>query len=82
MMGIDRDVGKLEARMETVEAELLAMRADVREIRDALVGARTSWLVLSSAVAFSTACGAIASAVAGAILPGVLPAIMPGVFGQ
>ena len=40
MMSLEREVGALQARMETVETELQGIRSDVREIRDALVGAR------------------------------------------
>ena len=36
MTSLERDVGALEARMETVEHEIHAMRQDVREIRDSL----------------------------------------------
>jgi chromosome condensin MukBEF ATPase and DNA-binding subunit MukB len=61
MTNLEREVGKLEARMETVEAELHAIRADVREIRDALVGARAGWFLLTAAIALSSAVGAAAS---------------------
>ena len=44
-MTLDREVGALQARMETVESELQGMRSDVREIRDALVTARGRWKV-------------------------------------
>lgn len=61
MNTLEREVGKLEARMETVETELQAIRADVREIRDALVGARAGWFFLTAAIAVSSAVGAAAS---------------------
>jgi chromosome condensin MukBEF ATPase and DNA-binding subunit MukB len=61
MNTIEREVGKLEARMETVETELQAIRADVREIRDALVGARAGWFLLTAAIAISSAMGAAVS---------------------
>ena len=61
MTGMEREVGKLEARMETVETELQAIRADVREIRDALVGAKSGWLVLSVTVTLATSAGAFLS---------------------
>ena len=48
MTNIERDVGALEARMETVEHEIHAMRRDVREIRDALVTARGGWRTLTA----------------------------------
>lgn len=61
MVDVERDVGRLEARMETVEAELQGIRADVREIRDALVSAKGGWLVLTVAISLAAAAGAFAS---------------------
>jgi chromosome condensin MukBEF ATPase and DNA-binding subunit MukB len=55
MTDLEREVGRLEARMETVEQELHAIRADVREIRDALVSARAGWLLLTGAMAVAGA---------------------------
>ena len=46
MTSIERELGNLQARIETVESELHAMRDDVREIRDAMVAARTGWRML------------------------------------
>jgi chromosome condensin MukBEF ATPase and DNA-binding subunit MukB len=56
---IERDVGALEARMETVEQEIHAMRNDVREIRDALVTARGGWRTLTFIVGLSASAGAV-----------------------
>ena len=61
MIDIERDVGKLEARMENVETELQAIRTDVREIRDALVGVKGSWLILTGVVALAISLGAAVS---------------------
>jgi chromosome condensin MukBEF ATPase and DNA-binding subunit MukB len=61
MTDLEREVGRLEARMETVEQELHAIRADVREIRDALVGARAGWLLFTGAIALASALGAMLS---------------------
>jgi hypothetical protein len=63
-MTLDRDVGALQARMENVEAELQAIRSDVREIRDALVTARGGWRTLSVIVAVSLSVGAAAAKLA------------------
>ena len=60
-MSLEREVGALQARMETVEAELQGIRSDVREIRDALVGARGSWKALSLVVGLSVSLGAAAA---------------------
>ena len=57
-MSIEREVGALEARMETVEQEVQAMRKDVREIRDALVTARGGWRTLVVVIGLSTTLGA------------------------
>lgn len=57
-MTIEREVGSLQARMEAVESEMQAMRADVREIRDALVTARGGWKMLTLVIGFSVSLGA------------------------
>ena len=57
-MSLEREVGALEARMETVEQEVHAIRSDVREIRDALVSARGGWKTLTVVIGLSTALGA------------------------
>lgn len=46
MGDLERDLGGLQARMETVEHELQAIRSDVREIRDALVRAKGGWMAV------------------------------------
>ena len=61
MTSLERDVGALEARMETVEHEIHAMRRDVREIRDALVTARGGWKTLTLVIGFSISLGAMLS---------------------
>ena len=68
-MSIERDVGALEARMETVEHEIHAMRKDVREIRDALVTARGGWKTLTLVIGFSISFGAILSRVVPVLVP-------------
>lgn len=60
MTSLEREIGNLEARMQTVESELHAIRQDVREIRDALVGAKGGWRTLTALVALATALGAAA----------------------
>ncbi len=58
MTSLERDVGALEARMQTVEQEIHAMRADVRDIRDALVTARGGWKLLTVVIGCSVSVGA------------------------
>ena len=65
---MEREIGALQARMETVEQELQAIRADVREIRDALVTAKGGWTTLSLIVGLSVSFGTLL----GKILPHAL----------
>lgn len=58
-MTMAKSVGALEARMEIVEAEIQAVRRDVREIRDALVTARGGWKMLTLAIGLSASLGAV-----------------------
>jgi chromosome condensin MukBEF ATPase and DNA-binding subunit MukB len=58
MIKLEHEVGGLQARMDTVETELQGMRADVREIRDALVTARGSWKAICLVVGLSVSLGA------------------------
>ncbi len=59
MTNIEREVGSLAARMENVEQELSAIREDVRQIRDALVGLKGGWLALTALVTLATTMGAL-----------------------
>jgi len=59
MTSIERELGNLQARMETVETELLGLRADMRELRDALVSARSGWRIVALAVGLATSSGAV-----------------------
>lgn len=58
-MSLDRDVGALEARIGILENDLQAIRRDVREIRDVLVGARGGWKTLTVVIGASVWVGAI-----------------------
>jgi chromosome condensin MukBEF ATPase and DNA-binding subunit MukB len=60
MNNIDREVGNLEARMETVESEIRALRQDVRDIRDAVVSVKGGWRLLMLTMSIGTAFGAFA----------------------
>jgi hypothetical protein len=71
MGDVERDIGSLEARMVNVEGELHAIRADVREIRDALVGMRYGWLFLTGALTLASALGAVASRIAGQVFQNI-----------
>lgn len=60
MTNIEREVGSLEARMQTVETELQGIRSDVREIRDALVTMRGGWRTLILLLGLASTLGAMA----------------------
>lgn len=70
MTTLEREVGKLEARMETVELELQAIRGDVREIRDALVGTRGGWKIVTLAITLATSLGVIIGKMSAFIMGG------------
>lgn len=59
MTNIEREVGSLEARMQTVETELQGIRSDVREIRDALVTMRGGWRTLVLLLGLASTLGAL-----------------------
>jgi chromosome condensin MukBEF ATPase and DNA-binding subunit MukB len=59
MSSIEREIGNLEARMQTVESELRGIRSDVREIRDALVGVKGSWRTLTLVIGMASTTGAL-----------------------
>ena len=59
MTNIERELGNLEARMQTVESELHAIRTDVREIRDALVGLKGGWRTLTLVIGLAATMGAV-----------------------
>jgi hypothetical protein len=56
--GSERDLGELRARIAAVEGEMQGLRSDVREIRDALIGLRGGWRLLTVLVAVSATLGA------------------------
>jgi hypothetical protein len=58
MLNIEREIGNLEARMQAVEADAQAMRIDVREIRDALVGVKGGWRALMIVIGLAATIGA------------------------
>jgi chromosome condensin MukBEF ATPase and DNA-binding subunit MukB len=59
MTSTERELGNLEARMQTVETELHAIRQDVRDIRDALVTAKGGWRTLLILISLATTIGAM-----------------------
>lgn len=56
-----RDLGKLEARMDNVETDIGEMKKDVRAIRDVIVQAKGSWRTLVILAGLSAAAGAFAT---------------------
>jgi chromosome condensin MukBEF ATPase and DNA-binding subunit MukB len=55
---MEREIGALQARMENVENEVQFIRDDVREIRDAVVTARSGWKTVGVVAALSVSFGA------------------------
>lgn len=55
----ERDLGQFEARIAALEADMQEIRRDVREIRDALVGARGGWKLLTLVIGLSASLGAV-----------------------
>jgi branched-subunit amino acid permease len=51
---IDRELGALGARMETLEKQVEKHGAILTEVRDAVVGAKGGWVVLVAVGAFSS----------------------------
>ncbi|VAV95951.1 hypothetical protein MNBD_ALPHA08-487 [hydrothermal vent metagenome] len=56
---LDRELGRLETKMANLEADMALLQRDVREIRDALVGYKGGWRVLTLIVATSAGLGAL-----------------------
>lgn len=56
---LDRELGRLEAKMANLEMDMAVLQRDVREIRDALVGYKGGWRVLTLIVAVSAGLGAL-----------------------
>ena len=57
-LSLHREVGALDARIAALEHDLNELRADVRVIRDVLVGLKGGWRTLSLIVALSASMGA------------------------
>jgi hypothetical protein len=64
MESIERDLGELHARMGAVETDMREMRADVREIRDAVTGFRGGWKALTLLMGVAASVGALAAKIA------------------
>lgn len=57
---IHRQLGALDARMDAVERDIREMKADVRETRDAMRNASSSWKALVFLGGTAAAIGALA----------------------
>lgn len=57
----ERELGRLEAKMTSLEHDLKQLQKDVREIRDAVVGYKGGWQMLSLLIAVSATIGALIS---------------------
>lgn len=56
---LERELGRLEAKMDNFEVDMALLQSDVREIRDALVGYKGGWRILTLIVAVSAGLGAL-----------------------
>jgi len=57
----ERELGRLETKMTSLESDLKQLQIDVREIRDTVVGYKGGWRMLSLLIAVSAAVGALIS---------------------
>ena len=56
---LDRELGRLETKMANLETDMALLQSDVREIRDAVVGYKGGWRLLTLIVATSAGLGAL-----------------------
>ena len=56
---LERDIGRLEARLAALEADVSLMASDVRQIRATLQAVRGGWITLGLIVTASSGLGAI-----------------------
>lgn len=61
--GVQRDLGRNEARIDMLERDLRELKDDVRAIRDAVIGVRSGWRVLALVTSASAAVGGVAAKV-------------------
>lgn len=59
-----KEIGRLEARVDNMETDVREMRADVREIRDVILQAKGSWKTLVMVSGASAAIGALVAKLA------------------
>ena len=55
----ERELGRLETKMISLESDLKQLQIDVREIRDTVVGYKGGWRMLSLLIAISASIGAL-----------------------
>jgi hypothetical protein len=58
---VHRELGALEARMDTMEREVAALRADMRSVLDILNQTKGSWKMLVAIAGISASIGALAA---------------------
>ena len=64
MQDIARDMGRHDAQIDTLEREVMALRGDVRAIREILDQANGGWRVIMWVAGVSASVGAAASWIA------------------
>lgn len=55
----ERELGGVQARLETLEVDMSAMRRDIREIRDVVVSVKGGWKTLAILASLSAAAGGV-----------------------
>lgn len=58
---MERDLGRLEARMAALEADVSIMVSDLRQIRATLQAVRGGWIMLGLIITASSGLGALAA---------------------
>ena len=54
-----RELGRMQARIDAMERDLTQIKADLRDVRDAMVAAKGSWKMLVSIATLSATVGGL-----------------------
>ena len=63
-MSIEKELGRLEGRMDSVEKDLVEIKNDVRQIRDAALSVKGGWRTIVLLASVSAAVGGLAAKLA------------------
>ena len=62
-MSTEKELGRLEARMDAMEADMTDIKKDVRQIRDAALSVKGGWKTIVIFASVSAAVGALGAKV-------------------